>query len=149
MGIRQKVDFAINDHFSYRVNVGKFISHDRLFFEDFQHFNTQPVNFMFSSYDNSFRLLPFYQYSTGRQFAEAHAEWLSRRFVLKLLPLLKNSSISEKVFVNYLTTPEMRNYVETGYGLNNIFLLLNIEAVAGFENGKFSHSGIKVSLNLR
>lgn len=148
LGIRQKIDFAIDDHFSYRVNLGKFINHDRLFFEDFQHFNTQPTNFMFSPYDNSFRLLPFYQYSTGRQFAEAHAEWLSRRFVLKLLPLLKNSSISEKVFVNYLTTPEMKNYVETGYGLNNLFFLINIEAVAGFENGKFSHSAIKVSLNL-
>jgi hypothetical protein len=103
---------------------------------------------MFSSYDHSFRQLPFYQYSTGKQFAEANAEWQMRRFILKRLPLIKNSSASEKLFVNYLTTPQVKNYAEIGYGISNLFLLLNIEAVAGFENGKFRSSGIKVSLNL-
>lgn len=148
LGIKQRVDFAIDDHFSYQVNVGKFMNTQKLYFEDFQHFNTQSTNFMLSSYDNSFRLLPFYQYSTGRQFAEVHTEWLSRRLILKQLPLVRNSSISEKLFVNYLATPEISNFVEAGYGINNLFLLLNIEAVAGFENGKFSRSAIKVSLNL-
>jgi hypothetical protein len=63
--------------------------------------------------------------------------------------LIKNSSMSEKLFVNYLSTPEIKNYVETGYGISNLFLLLNIEAVAGFENGKFRSAGVKVSLNLK
>ena len=146
--IRQKVDVGAADQFSYLVNVGKFINTQKLYFKDFQHFNTQSTNFMFSTYDNSFRLLPFYQYSTGSQFAEAHTEWQSRRLILKLLPLIKNSSVTEKLFVNYLSTPEIENYVETGYGINNLFILLNIEAVAGFENGKFKASAIKVSLNL-
>jgi flagellar biosynthesis GTPase FlhF len=149
LGIRQKIDFGIDDHFSYQVNAGKFTNNSKLYFEDFQHFNTQATNFMFSSYDNSFRLLPFYQYSTGHQFAEAHAEWQSRRLILKQLPLIKNSSMSEKLFVNYLSTPEIKNYVETGYGISNLFLLLNVEAVAGFENGKFRSAGVKVSLNLK
>ena len=148
LGIRQKVDFGIGDQISYRVNVGKFINHSRLYFEDFQHFNTQSTNFMFSSYEHSFRQLPFYEYSTGREFVEAGAEWQLRRFILKRLPLIKNSSVSEKLFVNYLTTPAIKNYTEIGYGISNLFLLLNIEAVAGFENGKFISSGIKVSLNL-
>ena len=148
LGIRQKLAVGIGNQFSYRVNVGKFMNNDKLYFENFQHFNTQSTNFMFSSYDNSFRQLPFYQYSTGKQFAEASAEWKLRRFIVKRLPLIKNSSVSEKLFVNYLTTPEIENYLETGYGISNLFLLLNIEAVAGFENGKFSSSAIKVSLNL-
>lgn len=148
LGIKQKVEYGIENQISYRVNVGKFINKQKLYFEDFQHFNTQSTNFMFSSYDNSFRQLPFYQYSTGKQFAEAGAEWQLRRLIVKRLPLFKNSSVSEKLFVNYLTTPEIKNYVETGYGISNLFLLLNIEAVAGFENGKFSSSAIKVSLNL-
>lgn len=149
LGIRQKIDFGIDDHFSYMANVGKFLNNNRLYFEDFQHFNTQSTNFMFSSYDNSFRLLPFYQFSTGKQFAEAHGEWRSRRLILKQLPLIKNSSISEKLFVNYLTTSDLKNYFEMGYGINNLFLLMNIEAVAGFENGKFGSAGVKVSLNLK
>ncbi len=148
IGIRQKINFGISDQFSYQVNIGKFLNTNRLYFEDFQHFNTQSTGFLFSPYNNSFRLLPFYQYSTGKQFAEGHAEWQSRRLIMKQLPLIKNSSISEKLFVNYLATPEIKNYVEAGYGISNLFLLLNVEAVAGFENGKFRSAGIKVSLNM-
>jgi hypothetical protein len=68
---------------------------------------------------------------------------------MKQLPILKSSSITEKLFVNYLCTPEIKNYMETGYGINNLFILLNVEAVTGFENGKFRSAGIKVSLNLK
>jgi len=148
IGIRQKISFGIADHFSYLVNAGKFLNNKKLYFEDFQHFNTKSTSFMFSSYENSFRLLPFYQYSASYQFLEAHANWQTRRFILKQLPIIKNSSFSENLFVNFLTTPELKNYVETGYGLGNLFLLLNMEAVAGFENGKFRSAGVKVSLNL-
>ena len=149
IGMRQKINFGIDDHFSYSVNAGQFLNKNRVYFEDFQHFNTQPTGFMFSSYENSFRLLPFYEHSVSSKFLEAHASWQTRRLILKQLPVIKNSSISENLFVNFLSTPETKNYVETGYGLSNLFLLLNVEAVAGFENGKFRSAGIKVSLNLK
>lgn len=149
LGIRQKINFRIDDHFFYAVIWGKFLSSDKMYFEDFQHFNTQPTNFIFSSYENSFRLLPFYRYSTNNQFLEGHANWQSRRLIVKQLPLIRNTSVSEKLFVNYLSTPELNNYVETGYGISNIFLLLNVEAVAGFEDGKFRSAGIKVSMTLK
>ena len=149
LGIRQKIDFGIDDHFSYSVSGEKFLNRNRVYFEDFQHFNTQSTAFLFSSYENSFRLLPFYQFSTSNQSLEAHANWQTRRLILKQLPVIRNSSISEKVFVNYLNTPELKNYVETGYGISNLFLLLNVEAVTGFENGKFRSAGVKVSVNLK
>lgn len=149
LGLKHSFTFHISDKLSWQIIAGKFINNDRLYFDNFRHFNTQATNFLFSRYDNSFRLLPFYQYSASDQYMEAHTQWQSRRFVLKLLPLIKNSSISEKLFVNYLSTPWMHNYVETGYGLDNVFLLLNIEAVAGFDNGRFTSSAIKISLNLQ
>lgn len=43
----------------------------------------------------------------------------------------------------------MKNYMEAGYGHRQLFLLLNVEAVAGFESGKFRSAGIKVSINLK
>lgn len=148
LGIHQKIGFGISDHFSYSVNTGWFINNRKVYFEDFQHFNTQPTSFMFSASGNSFRLLPFYEYSTSKQFLESHVNWQARRMLLKLLPVIKNLSASENLFVNFISTPELKNYVETGYGLSNLFLILNVEAVAGFENGKYRSAGIKVSLNL-
>jgi hypothetical protein len=149
LGIKHTINFAISDIISWQVNTGKFINKDELYFEDFHHFNTQFTNFLFSKYDNTFRLLPFYRYSTPEQYAEGHIQWQSRRLLLKLLPLIKNSSVSEKLFINYLSTPGLPHYIESGYGIDNVFLLLNVEGVAGFENGRFSSAAIKISLNLQ
>ena len=148
LGMRQRKEFGIDDHFSYSILAGKYLNNNRMYFEDFQHFNAQSTTFLFSSYDNSFRLLPFYQYSTGKQFVESHLDWQTKRLIIKQLPFIKNTTITEKLYVNFLSTPEIKNYLETGYGLSNIFLLMNLEAVAGFENGKFRSAGIRVSLNL-
>jgi hypothetical protein len=148
-GIRQKIGFGVDSQFSYQVDMGGFLNTDRLYFEDFMHFNALPVNFSFSSFENSFRLLPLYRYSTNSRFFDGHVNLQSRKLLLKQLPLVRNSSFSEKLFVNYLTTSQMSNYVETGYGISNLFLLLNMEVVAGFENGRYRSAGIKVSMNLK
>lgn len=148
IGIKQNLRFGIGDQFNYGIKTGTFLNSSKLFFEDFEHFNTQSTAFMFSSYDNSFRLLPFYTYSTQKSYAVANGNLLSRRLLLKHLPLIRNSAITENLFTNVLFTNEIGNYAEVGYGLKNIFLLLNVEAVAGFENGKFSSAGFKFSLNL-
>lgn len=148
-GIRQTLDFGVANQFSYQLDMGGFLNKDKLYFEDFRHFNALPVNFLFSPYANSFRLLPMYKYSTSQRFLDAHANLSTRKLILKQLPLVRNSSFSERLFVNYLTTPQLSNYVETGYGINNVFLMFNLEVVAGFENGKYQSAGFKVSMNLK
>ena len=148
LGINQRIDYGFDNHFSYQAGVGKFTNSKQLYFEDFQHFNTQATNFVFSSTDNSFRLLPFYQFSTGKQYAEAHANFQTYKLILKQLPLIKNLSFSEGLFLNYLSTPDMNNYLEAGYGITNLFLFLDAEVVAGWENGSFRSTGIKISLKL-
>lgn len=148
VGMRQKMKFGIDDHFSYNVSAGTFLNASKVYFEEYQHFNTQPTGFLFNSSENSFKLLPFYEYSTGQSFLEGHAGWESRRLILKQLPIIKNSSISENVFVNFLSTPEIKNYTEVGYGLKHILFFLNVDVVAGFENGKYRSAGFRVSLDM-
>lgn len=149
VAMRQKIDFGIADHFSYTMAAGAFLNTSRIYFEDFRHFDVKSTGFMFATYENSFRLLPFYAYSTQRNFAEMHATWQSGRLFIKQLPAIRNSSVSENLFLNALSTRELPAYFEGGYGLDNLFLLLNVEAVAGFERGKFRSAGIRVSLNLK
>jgi hypothetical protein len=147
-GIRQKIDYGFDNHFSYLISAGKFLNNQRIYFENFQHFNTQPTNSLFSSTENSFRLLPLYQYSTGSQYVDAHINFQTYRLILKQLPLLKNTSMSEILFVNYLTTPEINNYIEAGYGISNLFLFLGAEVIAGFENGSFRSAGVRISFKM-
>jgi len=149
LGARQQIKFGIDDQFTWLINAGTFTNSVKIYFEDFQHFNTQSISYGFNLSENSFKLLPFYEFSTSKSFLEGHLNWQTRRFILKQLPILKNSSASENLFVNYLSTPVIKNYMEVGYGFNRLFFMLNIEAVSGFENGKFRSAGFRVSVNLR
>ena len=149
LGIRQRSDFGINNNIFWQLSVGKFLNHNHIYFEDFEHFKVVATEVLFSSTSGCFRLLPDYLYATAKQFAESHIELNTRRLILKQLPVIKNSSITEKLFFNYLATPEIRNYAETGYGIGNLFLFLSVEAVAGFEDGKFKSAGIRIGLNLK
>ena len=149
LGIRQKIKFGIDDHLSYSVIAGSFLNNAKVYFEDFMHFNIQSTGFNFYSTENSFRLLPFYEFSTQKSFLDAHVNWQTRRLIIKQLPIIKNSSVSENLFVNFLSTPQLKNYLETGYGLSKLFLILNLEVVAGFENGKFRSAGFRVSMNIK
>ena len=97
---------------------------------------------------NTYRLLPYYSYATDRGFFEGFVYWENDRLLLKRLPLLNRTLISESLFINYLSTAELNSYFEIGYGLNNIFLFLNLEGVAGFENGKYKMAGLRISVNI-
>ncbi len=149
MGVNQSLSTGLNDRLWYRINGGGFITNKKVYFADFRQFYTNPVVLMSSnSRRNTYRLLPYYSYSTNNGFFEGFVFWENDRLLLKRLPLLNRTLITEGVFLNYLSTSELKNYFELGYGLYNIFLLLNVEGVAGFENGKYKMAGFKVSVNI-
>jgi len=149
IGIRQTINFGISDQFSYKFNAGTFLNNDKVYFEDFEHFNTKSTEFMFTNYDNSFRLLPFYAYSTNRHFIDAHANWAARRLIIKHLPLIDRISATENLMLNFLSTPELPLYLETGYGIHNLLLIFNIEVFAGFSDFQYTSTGLRVSMNLK
>lgn len=145
--VSQQINFAISDRFSYQLLGGGFLNRKKVFFEDFRHFNTHLPVFVAGSSANTFRLLPFYNYSTSKRFIEAHANLNSRKLVLKQLPLLENTGLEESLFMNYLSTPGLHNYTELGYGINHIFALMNVEFISSFSGTKYRSSGIKLVLN--
>jgi len=149
LGIHQSISFGISDQFSYSLNTGAFLNSHKVFFENFEHFNTRSIEFMFSTFENSFRLLPFYTYSTSQEFIDGHANWAARRLLIKYLPLIKNISATENLMLSFLSTPELPVYVETGYGIHNLFLLFNIEVFAGFQDFRYNSTGLRISMNLK
>ena len=54
--------------------------------------------------------------------------------------------IKENVFVNYLATPQVNDYFELGYSLDNIFRFFRIEAVANYYNGRYQNFGVRVGV---
>ncbi|MBK7666104.1 MAG: hypothetical protein IPJ32_01435 [Sphingobacteriaceae bacterium] len=77
--------------FSYRIMGGYFLRNQNMYFMDYKHFNGNQTVLANQSYLSSFKLLPYYKYSTEFWYAEAHAEHHFNGFIFNKIPLLKKS----------------------------------------------------------
>ncbi|MCZ4694699.1 carboxypeptidase-like regulatory domain-containing protein [Ancylomarina euxinus] len=147
--VKQEFEIGFNDRLAYSLKAGSFLSDKKTYFSDYRQFGTSKPVFMIGGDMNTFRLLDYYQHATNKEFAEAHIQYTSDRFLLKRLPILNNSLvIQEKVFVNYLTHEGKKNYWEAGYGLSQIFLLLDLEVFWSFDGKQHKETGLKIKFNI-
>lgn len=86
----------------------------------------------------------YYKFSTKQSYLESHASLRDDRLLLKRLPLLNKTLLQENIYLNYLSTNQKKNYFEAGYGLNQVFLLFNLEIFTGFEDMKNKTTGFKL-----
>ncbi len=146
--VKQAFDIGFNDRVDYSAKAGSFLTDKQSYFADYRHFNTSKPTVMLGSSWDSFRLLDYYQNSTTEDYLEAHLQYTSDRFLLKRLPILNNSlALQEKLFANYLTHADKKNYWEIGYSLSQIFLLLDVEVVWSFDGKHHTDTGVKLKFN--
>lgn len=136
-----------NDVLSYRVSAAKFFNTNNMQYPDFAQFVSHYAPVALSVPRHYFRLLPYYEYATNNYFVQANLAWTTDRLLLKRLPKLNETLMEEALFVNFLKTDVQEPYWEVGYGLRNVFFLLNIELVRSYRGGNFWNNGIRVSLN--
>lgn len=148
LGVRQKLQIGLANELNYELKGGGFLNNNKIYFADFKYFNTGQPMLMISAQHNMFRLLPYYEAAVDTWFAEGHVNYLSDRLLMKRLPFLGNTLLAENVMLNYLYTPDFKNYVEMGYGVRNIFLMLNVELNTSFKEGKHYMSGVKIGVNI-
>ncbi|WP_372753646.1 DUF5686 family protein [Labilibaculum sp.] len=149
VAVKQGIETGFNDRLEYKMKAGSYLSNKQSFFADYRHFNTSKPRVMIGSSWDNFRLLDYYQYSTTEDYLEGHLLYTSDRLLLKRLPILNNSlAIQENIFTNYLTHADKKNYWEVGYGLSQIFLLLDVEVVWSFDGSHHRDTGVKLKFNL-
>ncbi|MBW6480219.1 MAG: DUF5686 and carboxypeptidase regulatory-like domain-containing protein [Bacteroidales bacterium] len=146
--VNQSLSVKMVGEFSYRINVGRFFNTDKLFTPDFRHFSSNSTWFMSGTETDRFRTLNHYEYSTGTEYLSAHLNYEHGRILLKRLPFLARTLSREKLFFSALSIPEDDFYFEIGYGMNQIFLLINAEIVSGFKGGKHHYTGFRISVPL-
>ena len=145
--IHQSKSINLIDRVAWHIGGGKFLNNSTLYFADYKSFNSQPFYLIGRSKITSFKLLDFYSYSANDYFFEAHFAIEDNFLLLKNLPLLNTSFLSEGLYANYLFTNQQEHYYEFGYGLKNVFLLFDVEAFVSFKNETYNAFGIKLSLN--
>ncbi|GAA4446015.1 DUF5686 and carboxypeptidase regulatory-like domain-containing protein [Nibrella saemangeumensis] len=147
-GISHSFETGIRSRLSYDVRVGGFLNNRSLYFPDFRHF--QGNQFFFQQGDPTaiYRMLPYYDYSTGKRFVDAHVLSEFRKFLLTQITYVRLTGLKENLFVHYLGTPASRNYTEVGYGLDGILRLFRVEVVTQWQDFKYQRLGFRVGTTL-
>jgi hypothetical protein len=128
---------------SFFIGAGKFLNNNSLFYPDYKQFAGNEVLF-YKGGITSFLLLNYYTFSTRTQYIEGHLEHNFSGFILNKIPLIRKLKLQEIVDVNYLSTPELKNYAELGFGLQ--YLNFRLMYGTSFNSGSKTNSAFRIGL---
>ncbi len=143
----QQANISPSAGIDWKVNAGYFFNNDQMHFSQFKHFNTSEILVPFKQFSNTFQLLNDYEFSTNQSYLNVAAEFRSEYLLLRYLSFLNKRTWSESIHLNYLTTPDLKNYWEAGYSLNSLFFVGNIGVFTGFKGNKFESVAVKISIS--
>lgn len=145
-GVRHSFEWGIRSKIDVRMNAGMFLNSRSVYFPDFKHFPGNQTLFATNDPVENFRLLDYYFYSTSDAYFTTfiHNQW--RKLAVTQLSFVRMLGIKENLFVNYLGTPTSNHYTEVGYGLDYIFRVFRLEAIAAFEDGQYQHWGVRIGI---
>lgn len=132
----------------WKVRAGVILSSDSITFNDFIHFNTQPVPVLLNDYRDAFFLPGWYSLATDKWFIEGHLRYTNPYILVKLLPGISNTLMRENLHARYLLTPQTKHYFEFGYSISEIFLLGELGIFTGFESFEFRSAGVRLILKI-
>jgi hypothetical protein len=144
--VRHKFSISMIGEISYRMLAGGFFYVKKIYSPDFRHFAGNTTWIMPLSDNSGFRTLGFYEYSTGTKYALAHINYEHSRIIVKRIPAMAKTLSREKLFLGVLTTDERKPYLELGYGINQLFLLFNMELVTGFSGSRHHYTGLRLGV---
>jgi len=121
----------------FNFTSGKFLKQEFIHFNDFYHFPTGRTLKSSHPVVSTFRLLPYYEFSTNNYFHRMHLQTQTSEFLLSKWSILKKSNILENLFINLAITDKLQPFLEMGYALDNIFKNFRLEIVSGRYDGKW------------
>lgn len=144
--ISDNLNMKLGGRLSYRANIGGFINNNKVFIQDYQHFQGNRI-VTAATYLNSFQLAPYYAYSnTDKFFTAAHIEYHLNGLVTNKLPLLRKWNWFFVLGGNALHLNNTTNYFEAMFGIENIFKIIRVDYVQGFLGNGSITSGIRISV---
>jgi len=141
---KQDISMGMYGKTSFFVGVGKFLTANRFYYHDYKQFSGNEILF-YKSGINSFLLLDYYKFSTSTEYIEGHLEHNFSGFITNKIPLIRKFKLQEIVDFNYLSIPELHNYIELGFGLQ----YLNFRVLYGesFNSGSNIKNGVRIGVS--
>ncbi len=146
VGWKQDIPNGIRGTLALNVQAGTFFNAGNIPLPEFKHFKGNQT--FLTPFDNnsSYRLLPYYEFSTSENYLSVFTNYQFRKFLFSQIPEVRLTGMKESLFVNWLETPSSEHYFEVGYSLNYIFRVLRIEFVTSFRDWGYQDFGIRVGV---
>lgn len=149
-GILQEIKSGIFDRFNYTLMAGKYFNKNPFNYIDYKHFDTNgDLLLSFNFTDQSYALLPFYVYSTNKEWLQAFVNYKTDYLLLKRLPFFQGKLFNEGLQAKFLHTSDKEYYSEWAYSIE---ILAGIGLSGGvfvaFDTFKYNGFGIKLSTPL-
>jgi hypothetical protein len=152
--------------FGLIANTGTFWGAKPKYFMDYKHFNGNANLIQAADILASHRLVGYYQNftlganqrlnvnhysnSTAGNYLEGLTFFQFTNLWLKPVLGIQQSFVKEVLIANVVWVQNQNLlYREIGYGLDGIFKVLRIEAIASFNNAQFSYIGLRLNINSR
>ena len=141
--IQDDKNLKIAGAIKYKFGIGGFLNSQKVFIQDFQHFNGNRV-LSATEYVNSFQLATYYEYSTTERFYSfGHVEHHFNGLFTNKIPLFRKLNWNLVAGSNALYINQQNNYIEVFGGLENIFKIFRVDAVVGYGQ-KDVRTGIRI-----
>jgi hypothetical protein len=147
--IDDDIKLGLLGSFSYRLKGGYFLTSKYVEFMDYKHFDGNQTILANQDYLNSFKLLPYYTYSTKNWYAEAHAEHHFNGFIFNKIPILKKSRMQEVVGGHVLFNDKLDQYYEINFGIEKIFQIIRLDYVLAYGPSNAFNQGFLIGLGLQ
>ncbi len=146
LSVNDALNLKLFGRFNYNIVAGGFINAYKTFIPDFQHFLGNQTAFS-STFLNSFQLAGYYRYSNTATFnSSVFVEHHFNGFITNKIPGFKKLNWFLVTGANGLYVDNGSNYIEYFIGLENIFKIMRVDFVQGFEQSGFKPSGFKISV---
>ncbi len=148
ISINDELNLKLYGRLKYNLIAGGFLNSNKTFIPDYHHFLGNQTAFS-ANFLNSFQLAGYYRYSNTASFnAAAHIEHHLNGFISNKIPGFKKLNWFFVTGANGLTINNGTNYIEYFIGLENIFKIMRIDFVQGFEQNGLKPSGFRFSVPL-
>ncbi|MBQ8501466.1 MAG: hypothetical protein IJ494_04045 [Bacteroides sp.] len=150
---RVEVDFQHNislgvmSDIYYRLGWGAFTNQKELYFVDFANLTRSNLPMGWNDeIGGVFQLLDGQWYNSSRHYLRGHLTYEAPFLLLPHLGRYTQHVINERLYLNLLSVPHLKPYVEVGYGIGtNIF---DFGLFASFANWKYQEFGCKFTFEL-
>ncbi len=133
------------------LEAGAFVKKNRVEIMDYFHFlGNEPLFSYFDRYYRSFKLMPYYDFSTSSDFVSIIYEHHFEGYLLDRIPLLKNLRLKMVIGGGLMKSAE-NTYYETTVGLENFTLgplnLFRLDYGWGFDQSGMIDHGFRIGIS--